>query len=123
MKARATALYPFVPSGGDFGQALAFFSELGFETRWNSDGVAGLRCGGAFFFLQDIDVPTWQQNQMLTLEVDDLDQYWSEIEGKDLVRRFPAVRLKAPTEFAWGREAHIVDPSGVCWHVRQAQQS
>jgi predicted enzyme related to lactoylglutathione lyase len=56
------------------------------------------------------------------LEVDDLDGYWSEIEGKNLARRFPGVRLRPPTEFPWGRELHIVDPAGVCWHIRQQQK-
>ena len=122
MKAQATALHPFVPAGADFARALAFFAELGFETLWRHESLAGLRYGAAFFFLQEIDVPEWQKNQMLTLEVDDLDGYWSEIEGKNLARRFPGVRLRPPTEFPWGRELHIVDPAGVCWHIRQQQK-
>jgi hypothetical protein len=30
--------------------------------------------------------------------------------------------LKPPTDYAWGREVHIIDPGGVCWHVRQSKQ-
>jgi catechol 2,3-dioxygenase-like lactoylglutathione lyase family enzyme len=123
MKARATALYPFVPAGSDFAVALAFFAELGFKTQWKHDGLAGLRYGEAFFFLQQIDVPEWQKNQMLTLEVDDLDGYWAEIEAKDLARRYEGVRLKAPAVYPWGREIQVVDPAGVCWHIRQTQES
>ena len=123
MKAQATALIPFVPAGADFALALAFFAELGFATAWKHDGLAGLRFGPAVFFMQEIEVPEWQKNQMLTLEVDDLDGYWSELEAKDLERRFAGVRLRPPTEFPWGREVHSVDPAGVCWHVRQAQTS
>jgi len=123
MKAQATALIPFVPAGADFALALAFFAELGFATAWKHDGLAGLRFGPAVFFMQEIEVPEWQKNQMLTLEVDDLDGYWSELEAKDLERRFAGVRLRPPTEFPWGREVHIVDPAGVCWHARQAQTS
>jgi hypothetical protein len=122
MKTQATALHPFVSAGTDFALAMAFFAELGFETLWRHEGLAGLRYGAAFFFLQEIDVPEWKQNQMLTLEVDDLDGYRSELEGKDLARRFLGVRLRPPTEFPWGREVHIADPAGVCWHVRQAQK-
>ena len=122
MKAQATGLHPFAPAGADFALALAFFAELGFETAWTHDGLAGLRYGAAFFFLQQIEVPEWQQNQMLTLEVDDLDGYWSEIEAKDLGTRFPGVKFRPPTEFPWGREVHLADPAGVCWHVRQAQK-
>ena len=121
MKSQATALYPFVPSGPDFERALAFFAEIGFVTIWRSEGLAGLRFGAAYFLLQDIDVPEWQKNQMITFEVDDLEAYWAEVGGKDLGARFAGVRLRPPTDFPWGREIHIVDPAGVCWHVRQAR--
>jgi uncharacterized glyoxalase superfamily protein PhnB len=123
MKAQATTLYPFVPSGPYFAMARAFFAEIGFDTLWEREGVAGLKFGDAYFMLQDIDVPEWQSNQMITFEVDDLDSYWSEIEAKDLAAKYPGVRTRPPTDFPWGREVHIVDPAGVCWHVRQAPRS
>ncbi len=121
MQTKATALYPFVPSGLDFRLALAFFAELGFEAAWERDGYAGLRRGGAYFILQSIDVPGWQKNQMVVIEVEDLDGFWSEIEPKDLPARFTGAKLRPPADFPWGREVHIIDPGGVCWHVRQAQ--
>ena len=120
MPARGMALHPFVPSGPSFAAALAFFSELGFATMWQAEGLAGLRFGGAYFMLQDIDVPEWQSNQMITLEVDDLDTYWSELEARNLPATYPGVKLRPPTDFPWGREMHIIDPAGVCWHVRKA---
>ncbi len=121
MQTRATALYPFVPSGRQFGVALAFFAELGFDKQWEHDELAGLRWGGAYFLLQDIDAPEWQKNQMITIEVDNLDGYWSEIAPKDLPGKFPGAKLRPPTDYPWGREVHIIDPGGVCWHVRQAK--
>src|SRR5262245_41687904 len=122
MRTKATALYPFVPAGPDFRLALAFLAEMGFETAWEHDGYAGLRCGGAYFILQSIDVPEWHKNQMVVIEVEDLDAYWAELEAKDLAARFPGARLRPPTDFPWGREVHIIDPAGVCWHVRQANR-
>jgi hypothetical protein len=111
-----------VPSGPDFRLALAFLAELGFAKEWEHDGLAGLRWDAAYFLLQDIDVPEWQKNQMITFEVEDLDSYWSEIEPKQLPAKFPGARLRPPTDFPWGREIHIIDPGGVCWHVRQASR-
>lgn len=119
MKTQGTTLYPFVPSGQDFATSLEFFAQLGFEKVWEQEGLAGLRFGGAYSMLQEINVPEWQNNQMITFEVTDLDAYWSDLETKDLTR-FPGVKLRPPTEFAWGREIHIIDPAGVCWHVRQS---
>jgi hypothetical protein len=122
MRTRATRLYPFVPSGSQFELSLEFFVALGFEKLWQHDGLAGLRFGGAYFMLQKIDVPEWQKNQMITFEVTDLDGYWAEIEPKKLPSQFPGVKTRPPTDFPWGREIHIIDPGGVCWHVRQAEQ-
>jgi len=120
MKSQATALYPFVPSGPDYDAALAFFAEIGFETMWKHEGLAGLKFAAAYFMLQDIDVPEWQKNQMITFEVDDLQAYWSEIDAKGLGAKYAGVKTRPPTDFPWGREVHIIDPAGVCWHVRQA---
>jgi hypothetical protein len=50
-------------------------SPFGFATQWEHDRMAGLRWGGAYFLLQDIDVHEWQKNQMITIEVDDLDGF------------------------------------------------
>jgi hypothetical protein len=118
MKANGTALYPSLPSGPQFAKSLEFFTALGFETLWKQDGLAALRFGGAFFLLQDIHVPEWQKNQMIVLEVTDLDAYWAELESKHLAGSFDGVKLRPPAEFPRGREIHILDPGGVCWHVR-----
>jgi predicted enzyme related to lactoylglutathione lyase len=117
--ATATTLYPFVPSGASFPTALAFFAELGFEKTWEHDGYAGLRFGGAYFILQDANVPEWQTNQMIVFEVDDLEAYWRAVDAKNLPSKFSGVKTRPPTDFPWGREVHIIDPGGVCWHVRQ----
>jgi hypothetical protein len=123
MKALATALYPFIPSGADFAASLNFFLKLGFEKVWEQSGLAGLRFGQAQFILQNINVPQWQQNQMITLEVTDLDAYWSEVQSLDLSKAFSGVKFKPPTPYAWGREMHFIDPAGVCWHVRQTSMT
>jgi hypothetical protein len=122
MKTQATTLYPFVPSGPNFDLSLEFFAAIGFEAIWKQEGLAGLRFGGAYFLLQNIDVPVWQANQMITFEVTDLDAYWTEIEPLNLPDRFAGVKLRPPTDFPWGREIHFIDPAGVCWHVRQAKR-
>ena len=120
MNVQATTIYPFVPSGGHFARSIEFFAAIGFKKEWEGGGIARLRFGGACFLLQDIDVPEWQKNQMVVFEVSDLDAYWAELEAKGLEGTFAGVKLRSPTEFPWGREVHIIDPAGVCWHVRQS---
>lgn len=120
MQAKGLVLYPFVPSGPDFELAVRFFNAIGFETQWRHEGLVGLRFGGAYFMLQQIDIQVWQENQMITYEVDDLEGYWSELEALDLPGSFPGTRIGPPKDFPWGREIHFIDPAGVCWHVRQA---
>ncbi len=118
MKTKATGLYPFVPSGPKFARALEFFAAIGFSVAWRDEGLAGLRFGGAYFLLQDIDIQIWQENQMIIFEVDDLEAYWVELSALGLEAEFPGVRLRPPTDFPWGREIHFIDLAGVCWHVR-----
>lgn len=121
MPVQATTLYPFVPSGPDFDAAKDFFTALGFHVQWQHDGLAGMRFGGAYFLLQRIDIPIWQENQMITFEVDDLEAYAAQLAALDLPSRFKGVKVRPPTDFPWGREMHLIDPAGVCWHVRQAK--
>ena len=120
MNTRATALYPFVPSGSQYARAIEFFGELGFEREWGTDEICGLRFGAAYFLLQNVDVRVWQENQMVTYEVADLEAYWAELAALDLPGRYPGVKLKPPATFPWGREVHIINLGGVCWHVRQS---
>lgn len=120
MQPKLTGLYPFLPAGPDYPRALEFFRALGFELVWDAGGCAGLRCGGAYFILQDIHVPVWQANQMVVAEVEDLDLYWDTLQALGLEGRFPGVTIKPPTDYPWGREVHLIDPAGLCWHFRQS---
>lgn len=113
------ALLPFIPSGPDYPLARRFFAELGFVEDWENDGYAGLRCGAVRFILQKFDDAHFAGNLMLRLEVPDLEAWWAEVAAKDLPARFAGVKWKPPTDFPWGREAHLIDPAGVCWHIGQ----
>ncbi len=88
----ANSLLPFVPSGKDYEASRRLFAELGFEERWESDGYAGFRNGGAEFILQ-----------------------------RFLDRTYPGVRFSGPTNHPWGREVNFIDLAGVCWHIGQRE--
>jgi hypothetical protein len=112
-------LYPFVPSGKNYDAALSFFEALGFTKEWGNDQLCGLKMDGGQFLLQNIENKEWQHNQMIVLEVDDLVTFWERLSSKNLEENFTGVRIKEPVDYPWGREVHIIDPGGVCWHVRE----
>ena len=57
---------------------------------------------------------------MFHLMVEDLDAWWQWIQEKDLCHRYEGVKAKAPQDYPWGlREIHLIDPSGVLWHIAQ----
>lgn len=115
----ARSLSPFVPSGAQYEASRRFFAELGFEEEWENSGYAGFRNGNARFILQQFDDQVFAGNFMLTLVVEDLDAWWNEVAARKLEQRYPGVRVKPPAAFPWGREVHLIDLAGVCWHVRQ----
>ncbi|MDA3960579.1 MAG: hypothetical protein PF961_07295 [Planctomycetota bacterium] len=113
------ALRPFVPSGADFEGARDLFIALGFEQLWAVDDYVGLRNGRADIILQRYDEPGFAENLMFRLDVADLDAWWAAF--KDLPERFPGCRIKGPTDYPWGREVHLIDLAGVCWHIGVAE--
>lgn len=121
MKTTATHLYPFVPSGPDFDLAIRFFNAIGFETVWNAGDVAGMRFGQAYFLLQKYHNKELQENLMLVVQVEDLEGYYAELTAMDLPVQFAGVRIKEPQDYPWGREMHLIDPAGVCWHIRKTE--
>lgn len=111
------ALKPFIPSGQDFAAAKAFFCDLGFAVRWETEGYAELQLGGASFLLQDFHNREMQENLMMFVSVENLDQWWRRIVDSGVLERYPGVRAKEPAVQPWGqREIHLIDPAGVCWH-------
>ena len=115
--ASLSSLKPFVPSGRDFGTSKAFFQDLGFDVKWEAEGLAELEFGSAAFLLQDFHNQEMQENLMLLVSVNDLDDWWKHIQSSGVLTRYEGVRAKEPTHYPWGqREIHLVDPAGVCWH-------
>ena len=115
-----SSLKPFVPSGADFAKAKDFFRDLGFQVKWEAEGLAELELGNAAFLLQDLHNPEMQDNFMLFVSVDDLDAWWQHIRRSGVLDRYNHVRAKEPTDYPWGqREIHLIDPAGVCWHFAE----
>ena len=112
-----SSVKPIVLAGNDFTRAKSFFQDLGFQVKWEADGLAELELGSAAFLLQDFHNKELQENLQLFVSVEDLDAWWLNIQRSGVLERYDGVRAKEPTDYPWGqREVHFVDPAGVCWH-------
>jgi hypothetical protein len=113
-------ILPFIPAGSDFAKSRELFRNIGFEEEWVSEGYIGFKCGQARFILQDFNDFAFASNLMIKLEVANLDQWWTEINGKNLTEKYPTFKIKPPEYYPWGREVNFIDLAGVCWHVAQS---
>ena len=96
-----------------------FYETLGFEKLLDGD-VAIFKAGSSSFILQNYYKKEWAENFMMQLMVDDLDAWWTHIEGLDLPGKFSVQPPSAPAMQPWGlRIAYVFDPSGVLWHIAE----
>lgn len=111
---------PFVPAK-DFAVSCAFYESIGFELSYKDETVAIFDYQGAGFLLQNYYVAEFADNSMHQLFVPDLDTWWTRTAG--LVERFGVRAPSAPAMQPWGiRVGFLVDPSGVLWHVAEAEE-
>lgn len=110
----------FVPSGADFQKSRDLFLELGFSVVWETNDLIGFENNGSRFILQKFDSKEFAENFMLSVKVENLDEFWREISEKNLPEKF-GVKINPPKDFPWGREVNLIDIAGVCWHFSQGE--
>ena len=112
------ALQPFVPSGKDFEGSKQFFQQLGFTIRWDAGDYVAFDKDGCRFILQKFDNKEFAENFMITVNVDNVDEFRKEVIEKDLPKKF-GIRIGEVSVQPYGREVNIIDIAGVCWHFVQ----
>ena len=113
------SLRPFVPAK-DFGTSKCFYLDLGFSVLHEDAHVAGLGLGPHEFLLQNFYVKEFADNFMMHLMVDDADAWWAHIQALDLPQKYDVSNPNPPKEGPGNLKVfHLVDPSGVLWHVTQ----
>jgi hypothetical protein len=112
------ALQPFVPSGDDFNSSKQFFQELGFAVKWDAGDYVGFEKDACRFILQKFNNREFAENFMISVEVDNVDEFRKEVIDKDLSKRF-GIRIGEASDQPYGREVNIIDIAGVCWHFVQ----
>ncbi|HET9745644.1 MAG TPA: hypothetical protein VFP97_08025 [Chitinophagaceae bacterium] len=112
------SLQPFVPSGKDFEASKQFFRQLGFATRWDAGDYVSFEKDSCRFILQKFDNREFAENFMITVGVDDADEFRKDMIDKDLPGRF-GISIGEVSSQPYGREVNIIDLAGVCWHFVQ----
>lgn len=113
------SLQPFVPSGSNFEGAKQFFIELGFTIRWDAGDYVGFDKDGCCFILQKFDNKDFAENLMITVGVENADEFRKEVLDKKLPEKF-GIRIGQVHNQPYGREVNIIDLAGVCWHFVQS---
>ena len=112
------SLQPFVPSGSDFEKSKQLFVELGFSMNWEADGYAGFQKDNCRFILQKYDNTSFAENFMISVAIENADEFYKEVTEKQLPQKF-SIRISKPVNQAYGREVNLIDIAGVCWHFVQ----
>lgn len=109
------SLEPFVPSGSNFNGSKQFFQELGFHINWEVDGYVGFQRDECRFVLQSFDNVKFAQNFMLSVKVDNVEEFRKTVMAKQLPEKY-GIRMGDIQQQPYGREVNIIDIAGVCWH-------
>lgn len=109
------SLQPFVPSGKDFESSKKLFEELGFNLDWDADDIVGFERDGCRFILQKYDNVEFAQNFMLTVHINNAEEFRKSVLEKKLPERY-GIRIGEVTQEPYGKEVNIIDIAGVCWH-------
>ena len=109
------SLAPFVPSGPKYEESKQLFQELGFTLNWDAGGMAGFGANGCNFILQHFDRKEFAENFMVSVSVDNAEEFRNMVLEKKLPERF-GIRIGIVTPQPYGLEVNIIDIAGVCWH-------
>jgi catechol 2,3-dioxygenase-like lactoylglutathione lyase family enzyme len=104
----------------DFEESRRFYLDLGYQEVVIDRKMSLFRINEDLgFYLQDYYVKDWVDNSMVFVEVDDIEACTAELSGKGLQKKYKGVRFSKITQFDYGRELFMHDPSGILWHYCQ----
>ena len=109
------SLEPFIPSGSDFEGSKQLFQELGFNINWDAGDLIGFERDGCKFVLQKYNNKEFAGNLMLTVKVNNAQEFWEFVTAKQLTEKFK-IKVTKPKRQPYGIEVSVIDIAGVCWH-------
>ena len=108
----------FVPSGSNMALSKLLFQDLGFIMTWDQGDYAGFEKDGCKFILQNYHVKEFAENLMLTVSIDNVQEFRDFILDRKLVEKY-GIRLSSILDQPYGKEVNLIDLAGVCWHFVQ----
>lgn len=115
MNHKAKSIRPFL-GAIHFDISRSFYRDLGFQETVLTPQLSVFKSDGLAFYLQDAYVKDWVDNTMVFMEVDDVSRFWNELQELGLETKYEGVRLVPITQYVWGKECFVHDPSGILWH-------
>jgi hypothetical protein len=116
MKHHAKSVRAFI-GAKDFEVSVNFYRDLGFQESIISKKMSYFKIYDSLgFYLQNAYVKDWVDNTMIFIEVDEVEQYYTDLKNLELPSRYKDVRLLPIRHEEWGSEFFLHDPSGVLWH-------
>ena len=85
---------------------------------WDGGDYVGFNKDGCQFILQKFDNREFAENFMITINVDNADDFRRMVIDKKLPERF-GIKITEAKNQPYGREVNIIDLAGVCWHFVQ----
>lgn len=111
-----TNIRTFIPCK-DFRASKQFYLDLGFGIVWEGNDIICFGNDQNNFFIQDYYNKEAADNFMMQLHVLDLDALHDI--ASTLVESYTSVRIKPIFLADYGRTFHLIDPSGVLWHMTE----
>jgi catechol 2,3-dioxygenase-like lactoylglutathione lyase family enzyme len=115
MNRQVKSIRPFI-GAKDFEIARSFYRDLGFEEVTLGDQMSVFTMDNLSFYLQNAYVKDWVDNTMIFMEVQDVNQFYNELQALDLPNKYENVKLSPVRKEDWGSECFLHDPSGILWH-------
>lgn len=101
----------------DFSISREFYKDLGFQESVLSNNMSYFNISDNFgFYLQNAYVEDWVNNSMVFLEIENVEQYFEELQKLNLTEKYHNVKLIPIRYELWGKECFLHDPSGILWH-------
>jgi catechol 2,3-dioxygenase-like lactoylglutathione lyase family enzyme len=109
----------FLPTK-DLAQSVDFYCRMGWQVRFQDEGLALVEFGPSHIFLQKYYQKEWADNSMVYLVVDDATAWHEVAERVKQEGGFDTVRIGAPKREDYGAlVTHVIDPAGVLLHFAQ----